>query len=65
MAQVMRMIRIVFAVALLMVFSVVPALADAGVDQVSQEIMCQCGCTMVLNTCECGTAEQMRHMAVA
>lgn len=22
--------------------------------------MCQCGCTMVLSTCDCGTAEQMR-----
>ena len=56
----MRLFRIVIGLALLLPFSAVPALADAGVDQVSQEIMCQCGCTMVLNTCECGTAEQMR-----
>jgi cytochrome c-type biogenesis protein CcmH len=28
--------------------------------EVSAEIMCTCGCTMVLNTCNCGTADAMR-----
>lgn len=28
--------------------------------EMSGEIMCTCGCTMVLNTCSCGTADDMR-----
>lgn len=28
--------------------------------EMSSEIMCTCGCTMVLNTCSCGTADDMR-----
>ena len=28
--------------------------------EVESELMCTCGCSMVLNTCSCGTADQMR-----
>lgn len=27
---------------------------------VQKDLMCQCGCTMVLDVCDCGTADQMR-----
>ncbi len=56
----MRFIQILIALALLMTFTVAPALADASIDPIQQELMCQCGCTMVLYSCDCGTAEQMR-----
>ena len=28
--------------------------------QIEGSLICQCGCTMVVSVCECGTAEQMR-----
>ncbi len=56
----MRFIRLFVAVALVLVFTTMPALADGIVDQIGANLMCQCGCTMVLSTCDCGTAEQMR-----
>ena len=28
--------------------------------EVESELMCTCGCSMVLNTCSCGTSDQMR-----
>lgn len=28
--------------------------------QIEGSLICQCGCTMVVRVCECGTAEQMR-----
>lgn len=37
-----------------------PAGAATTVDEVAGELICQCGCTMVVSTCDCGTAEQMR-----
>ena len=30
------------------------------VSEVSKGLMCTCGCSMVLYSCQCGTAEQMR-----
>ncbi|NOX36784.1 MAG: cytochrome c-type biogenesis protein CcmH [Calditrichaeota bacterium] len=30
------------------------------VSQVEKELMCTCGCTMALYTCECGRSEEMR-----
>lgn len=32
------------------------------VDDISKEIMCQCGCSMVLSSCQCGTADSMRSV---
>lgn len=56
----MRFIRLWVALALMFAFTAMPALADGIADQIGANLMCQCGCTMVLSTCECGTAEQMR-----
>ncbi|MBI5029252.1 MAG: cytochrome c-type biogenesis protein CcmH [Chloroflexi bacterium] len=56
----MRFIRLALALILIFAFTVMPASADGIVDQIGSNLMCQCGCTMVLSTCDCGTAEQMR-----
>ncbi len=36
------------------------AWADVLVDDIGKELVCQCGCTMVVTTCDCGTADVMR-----
>ncbi len=56
----MRLLRILVALALLTAFASLPAFAEGLVDEIGTNLMCQCGCTMVLSTCDCGTAEQMR-----
>lgn len=56
----MHFIKIIPVLVLLFAFSAAPAFADSGLDGVQQNLMCQCGCTMVLISCECGTAEQLR-----
>jgi cytochrome c-type biogenesis protein CcmH len=56
----MRCIRLIVAFALLLAFTTYPALAEGITDEIQANLMCQCGCTMVLSTCDCGTAEQMR-----
>lgn len=56
----MRFIRLGVALALLIAFTAMPVLAGGIADDIAANLMCQCGCTMVLSTCECGTAEQMR-----
>ncbi len=56
----MRLLTILVALALLLAFTVMPAFAEGLVDEIGTNLMCQCGCTMVLSTCDCGTAEQMR-----
>ncbi len=56
----MRLLRILTMLALLLAFTGLPAFADGLVDEIGTNLMCQCGCTMVLSTCDCGTAEQMR-----
>ncbi len=48
--------------ALLLSALLVPAVGAASVDDITRELMCQCGCTMVVNTCDCGTADQMRTL---
>ena len=48
---------------LLLLVVLLPATAVyAAVDtkDVEKELMCQCGCTMVVDVCDCGTADQMR-----
>lgn len=32
------------------------------VDDIASNLMCQCGCTMVVSTCQCGTADQTRAL---
>src|SRR5574341_2376715 len=56
----MRFIRLLIALAILIAFTAMPAFAGGIVDEIGANLMCQCGCTMVLSTCDCGTGEQMR-----
>lgn len=56
----MRILKLVVALAFLIAFTAMPVMASGIIDEISVNLMCQCGCTMVLNTCECGTADQMR-----
>ncbi len=56
----MRFLNIFVLLALLLAFTAIPVMADADMDAIQQNLMCQCGCTMVLYSCDCGTAEQMR-----
>ncbi len=52
-----------FAVLVALVFlsaGTAQAAEQGAVDDVSKEIMCQCGCTMIVYNCDCGTADQMR-----
>lgn len=36
--------------------------ADPAVDAVAQELICQCGCTMIVKDCTCTTADQTRTL---
>ena len=36
-------------------------LADEEVNAIAQNLMCQCGCTMMVPDCVCGTADQFRQ----
>lgn len=46
----------------LMLLFILPSIlqAQTTVSAVEKNLMCTCGCTMALYTCECGTAEDMR-----
>ncbi|MCL4460012.1 MAG: cytochrome c-type biogenesis protein CcmH [Chloroflexi bacterium] len=46
---------------LLSLLTVSTAWADQRVDEIARQLMCQCGCTMVLSTCDCSTAQQFRE----
>jgi len=66
----MRKSVTLFILAALLLLSILPwgrpALADSTtVDSISGELMCQCGCTMIVSTCDCGTASQMRGVIQA
>lgn len=56
----MRLFKILVVLTFLFAFTGMPAFADGLVDEIGTNLMCQCGCTMVLSSCDCGTAEQMR-----
>ena len=56
----MRFWKIFVVLAFLITFTTMPAFAEGPVDEIGTNLMCQCGCTMVLASCDCGTAEQMR-----
>ncbi len=44
------------------IFMIAPSLVFAGtnVSEVENNLMCTCGCSMALYSCECGTADKMR-----
>lgn len=56
----MRFSRLLVALSFVAAFTAMPAFADGVIDGIQANLMCQCGCTMVLISCDCGTAEQMR-----
>ncbi|MBI4594850.1 MAG: cytochrome c-type biogenesis protein CcmH [Candidatus Tectomicrobia bacterium] len=57
--------RLILLVAIipLLSLSLVPRFAFAvTVDEIAGSIICQCGCIMVVSTCECGTADQTKAL---
>lgn len=57
----MRNMFLVLGLALLSVLvASAPVSADVTVSDLENELLCTCGCTMVLETCQCETAPQMR-----
>ncbi len=44
---------------LLVLSTGMPVYADLTSDDITRELICQCGCTMVVNSCDCETAGQM------
>src|SRR3972149_2606419 len=57
----MKLRLLVILMALLLAI-VVPTAAYAAVTskEIEKELMCQCGCTMVVDVCDCDTANQIR-----
>ncbi len=56
-----RILLTILLVGFLNLMIATPALADGAVDAIANELMCQCGCTKTVASCDCGTAEQMRQ----
>lgn len=54
-----KIIRTIALVASLLLLTT-PVQAAEAVDDIARELMCQCGCTMIVYNCDCGTADQMR-----
>lgn len=48
------------ALALVLLLFPVGLALGVTMGQVATELMCTCGCTMVLDSCTCGTSDQMR-----
>ncbi|MBI4300774.1 MAG: cytochrome c-type biogenesis protein CcmH [Chloroflexi bacterium] len=57
-----RSIAVLTVVVFLLAVRVVPAYADTTVRDIEKELMCQCGCTMIVEACTCGTADQIRDV---
>ena len=55
-----RALVIPIAVLLTLVLSTTAVYAALTSKDIEKELMCQCGCTMVVDVCECETANQMR-----
>jgi len=53
-------IKAVSVLIILAVFSMPVTGYSLTSTEVEAELMCTCGCTMVLNTCSCGTSDEMR-----
>lgn len=51
---------ILFAVFLAAVLPATTAYADVTSKEVESELICQCGCNMVVDVCDCDTANQIR-----
>lgn len=57
----MRRLIVLFALVLAIAVPALPAAAES-VDDISKELMCQCGCTMIVYNCECSQAGQIRDL---
>ena len=56
----LRMLVIPIALLLALLFPTTVAYAALVSKEIEKELMCQCGCTMVVDICECDTAKQIR-----
>ena len=56
----LRIIAILLAAMLAIVALATPVYAAVASKDVEKQLMCQCGCTMVVDVCDCETANQMR-----
>ncbi|MHB1414774.1 MAG: cytochrome c-type biogenesis protein [Chloroflexota bacterium] len=56
--------RLLLVVMFAVVSLALPRTAQAADDvgSISREIVCQCGCTMIVDVCDCGTADQMQQV---
>ncbi len=54
-----------FVLILIFLFLPLTAWSSTTVSEVEKNLMCTCGCTMALYTCECGTAAKMRNQIQA
>lgn len=45
---------------LLLLLSIAMVASSTTLSDIEKQLMCQCGCTMVLASCQCGMAEEMR-----
>ncbi len=50
----------ILMIALILMIASSLAFAGTTVSEVENNLMCTCGCSMALNSCECGTADKMR-----
>ena len=55
----LRFLLVLLAVIVALIVPVSAAFALSSKD-VERELMCQCGCSMVVNVCDCGTANEIR-----
>src|SRR3989304_198516 len=56
----LRVIVVLLAAMLAIVALATPVYAAVASKDVEKQLMCQCGCTMVVDVCDCETANQMR-----
>lgn len=53
-------VLVLLAMVIALIAPVSTAYAAVSSKDIQKELMCQCGCTMVVDVCDCGTADQIR-----
>lgn len=56
----MRARRAALMICLLLLLLIAEVAHSTTLSDIEKQLMCQCGCTMVLASCQCGKAEEMR-----
>ncbi len=56
-----HLLTLVLTIGLLNFPGNLPAEPSGNVSEVTRGLMCTCGCTMVLYSCQCGTADEMQE----